>query len=206
MFGGSPIGSKEKLPLLPRAAGGPSRGGTSSAGRGTRRRGTWSRSHSARTRHSSRVRYRWHPLCGCEVEELRREQHAAGEYVRVERSPDAGGLLAAWMLDPITCAQMELGELRASSRALAELHHLLIGLGFREECREDTSASREDSDDGPSIRDTLAAQAPAVAGARRWRTGEVDARRTRDQVVQQPACLLLEAPEVGRDEDPDDDI
>jgi hypothetical protein len=38
---------------------------------------------------------------------------------------------AAWILDPAACAGMAFGAPRVVQTALVELHHLLIGQGFR---------------------------------------------------------------------------
>jgi len=46
-------------------------------------------------------------------------------------------MVAAWMLDPATCAGMSLGAPRVTSAALAELHQLLTERGFRRSSRDD---------------------------------------------------------------------
>ena len=44
-------------------------------------------------------------------------------------------VLAAWMLDPVVCARMEIGAPRVSVTALIEMHRLLIERGFRRSSR-----------------------------------------------------------------------
>jgi hypothetical protein len=39
-------------------------------------------------------------------------------------------VVAAWMLDPVACAGMEIGVPRVALPALVDLHHLLIAQGF----------------------------------------------------------------------------
>lgn len=137
------------------------------------RAGRWSPSHSARVGRIFRVHYPWHPLFGSEVQELKRERHAAGVFLRVLSAPGEERLIPAWMLDEVSCAHMELGEPRASLPALADLHHMLIGLGFRQGCRESACDSRkENTDDRPSDPDTPATYGPAVAGPRQRRAAD----------------------------------
>jgi hypothetical protein len=53
-----------------------------------------------------------------------------GQVVHIEVAPGVVTVVAAWMLDPVACAGMELGPPRVSA-ALAELHDLLLERGFR---------------------------------------------------------------------------
>ena len=59
------------------------------------------------------------------------ELRANGEVVHVEVAPGIVIVVAAWMLDAVACAGMELGAPRASVGALADLHLLLSQQGFR---------------------------------------------------------------------------
>ena len=74
-------------------------------------RGQWqSPGHSAHIGQEVVVHYRWHPLYGRRV----RLQHAAssalgGRFVQIEAEPGIVTVVAAWMLDPVACAGMEIG-------------------------------------------------------------------------------------------------
>jgi hypothetical protein len=58
--------------------------------------------------------------------------------------------IAAWMLDPVTCAGMAtIGAPRVTVSALLELHHLLIERGFRRSSRDGTRSLQCSDDDGP---------------------------------------------------------
>jgi hypothetical protein len=46
-----------------------------------------------------------------------------GKVVHVEVMPGVVTMLAAWMLGPVACAGMELGEPRAAVAALIDLPH-----------------------------------------------------------------------------------
>jgi hypothetical protein len=82
--------------------------------------------HSAHVGQEVVVHYRWHPLFGRRVRRHYGEQRASGEVVHVEAAPGVVTVVAAWMLDPVACAEMEIGAPRVALAALAELHHLLI--------------------------------------------------------------------------------
>ena len=85
------------------------------------------------------VHYRWHPLHGRRVRSLYKERRANGDVVHIEAKPGVVTILAAWMLDPIACAGMEIGAPRTELPALVDLHHLLIALGFRRDSRDDSN-------------------------------------------------------------------
>ena len=73
---------------------------------------------------------------------------------------------AAWMLDPVACAGMELGPPRVSVAALADLHHLLIERGSRRCSRGGSNTVQEEhhgepAETGTAIHDT----SPAEHGA-----------------------------------------
>src|SRR5206468_9690993 len=90
-----------------------------------------SRGHSAHVGQEVVVHYRWHPLHGRRVRRQYGEDRLTGRFVHVEAAPGVVTVLAAWMLDPVACAGMELGPPRASLAALADLHRLLIERGSR---------------------------------------------------------------------------
>ena len=68
------------------------------------------------------VYYRWHPLPVQRVRRHYSEDRLAGRFVYVEVAPGVVTVIAAWMLDPVDCAGMELGPPRVSVSALADLH------------------------------------------------------------------------------------
>ena len=53
----------------------------------------------------------------------------------------------AWILDPIACAGMALGEPRVAVSALNELHRLLIERGFRQSSLDDPIIVQEGQDE-----------------------------------------------------------
>jgi hypothetical protein len=55
----------------------------------------------------------------------------SGELVHVETDPGNIIVVPAWMLDPVACSQMLLGEPQVDLQALGELNHFLKALGFR---------------------------------------------------------------------------
>jgi hypothetical protein len=83
------------------------------------------------------VHYRWHPLFGRRVRIRGSEQRNTGRIAYVEAATGAVTVIAAWMLDPVACAGMEIGAPRAAVSGLVELHHLLIEGGFRRSSRDD---------------------------------------------------------------------
>jgi hypothetical protein len=77
------------------------------------------------------IKYRWHPLYGREVGRQYSEHRARGEVVHVETAPGNVIVVPAWMLDPIVCGGMRLGEPHLDLVALQDLDRLLAALGFR---------------------------------------------------------------------------
>ena len=67
----------------------------------------WSLSHSARAGRIFRVHYPWHPLFGNEVQELKRERHAAGVFLRVLSAPGEERLIPAWIGSTAKCGAVE---------------------------------------------------------------------------------------------------
>ena len=82
--------------------------------------------HSAHVGQEVEVHYRWHALYGRRVRRQYVEQRAGGEVVHVEVAPGVVIVVAAWMLDPATCAGMAFGAPHVTVFALVELHQLLI--------------------------------------------------------------------------------
>ncbi|TKA93935.1 hypothetical protein FAZ78_25135 [Cereibacter changlensis] len=78
------------------------------------------------------VRYRRHALFGRHLRVERVDRRRSGRFVHVEVHPGVFRVLAAWMLDPVACAGMDLGAPRVSLAALADLDDLLSRRGFGE--------------------------------------------------------------------------
>jgi len=112
------------------------------------------------------VHYRWHPLHGRRVRRHFSEDRLAGRFVHVEVAPGVVTVIAAWMLDPVACAGMELGPPRVSVAALADLHQLLIARGSRRCSRGGLNTVQEEhhgepAETGTAVHDT----SPAEHGA-----------------------------------------
>ena len=71
------------------------------------------------------------------------EQRSTGRVVHIEVSAGVVTVIAAWMLDPVACASMELGEPRVTVAALRDLHQLLIERGLRRKSPNDSNIVRE---------------------------------------------------------------
>src|SRR4051794_21624877 len=108
-----------------------------------------SRGHSAHVGQEAVVHYRWHPLHGRRVRRQCSEDRLAGRFVHVEVAPGVVTVMAAWMLDPVACAGMELGPPRVSVSALADLHQLLIERGSRRCSRGGLNTVQEEHHGAP---------------------------------------------------------
>jgi hypothetical protein len=104
-------------------------------------------SHSAHIGQEVQIHYRWHPLHGPPVKLCGVEQRATGRVVHVEVAPGVITVVAAWMLDPVICAAMQIGAPCVSVSALVELHHLLVELGLRASSADDSDIVREEPSD-----------------------------------------------------------
>ncbi len=67
--------------------------------------------------------------------------------VHVEVAPGVVTVIAAWMLDAVACADMEISAPRVAVPALADLHRLLATLGFRTEFQGDSAVALGNSDE-----------------------------------------------------------
>src|SRR5439155_18464614 len=100
--------------------------------------------HSAHVGQDVEVFYRWHALYGRRVRLSRLEPRANGQIAYVEASPGEILIMAAWMLDPVSCAGMQMAEPRASLAALADLHRLLVACRFRRSSEDEQRFAQED--------------------------------------------------------------
>lgn len=92
------------------------------------------------------IHYRWHPLYGRRVRLRNSEQRSAGRIDYVEESSGVVIIIAAWMLDPVTCINMTLGEPLVNLTALRGLHQLLIEQGLRRDSPDSSNIVREKRD------------------------------------------------------------
>src|SRR4051812_31049063 len=123
--------------------------------------------HSAHLGQDVVVHYRWHPLYGRRVGLRRSEQRSSGRFVQIEAEPGVVTVVAAWMLDPVACAGMEIGSRRGSVDALIELHRLLCERGYRRNSPDDAIVVQEERDGEPEDRTGANdGSTPAEPGAR----------------------------------------
>jgi hypothetical protein len=101
-------------------------------------------SHCAHIGQTVVIKYRWHPLYGREVRRQYSEHRASGEVVHVETDPGNVIVVPAWMLDPIVCGGMRLGDPHLDLVALQDLDRLLVALGFRSSSRGGPEVAKED--------------------------------------------------------------
>jgi len=116
------------------------------------------------------------------------ERRTAGDVVHVEGAPGVVTVVAAWMLDPVACVGMEIGEPRVTPAALADLHHLLLALGFRTDSPHDSNVVREDQNE--AIKRGAAAGHTSIGDSARLgeAAGDLPRRAQRgDRIVGQPA-------------------
>ena len=104
-------------------------------------------SHSAQIGQEVQVYYRWHPLHARHVKLCGTEQRATGRVVYVEAAPGVVTLVAAWMLDPVICAGMQIGAPRVSVAALVDVHQLLVERGLRASSAGDSHIVQEKPSD-----------------------------------------------------------
>lgn len=77
------------------------------------------------------IHYPHHPLFGKRLRRQGVDQRKGGAVAHIETAPGNVIVIPMWMLDPIACAGMEIGEPRASLEALIELASLLTTQGER---------------------------------------------------------------------------
>ena len=71
------------------------------------------------------MHYPYHPLFGRRVRCEGVDQSRNGAVARVEAAPGHVIMISTWMLDPVACVGMAIGEARVSLSALAELAEFL---------------------------------------------------------------------------------
>lgn len=88
------------------------------------------------------MHYPYHPLFGRRVRCEGVDQSRNGAVARLEAAPGHVVMVSTWMLDPIACVGMAIGEARVSLEALVELAELLAMRGGRV-CSETVNAVLE---------------------------------------------------------------
>ena len=104
-------------------------------------------------------------------------------------------MVPAWMLDPVVCVGMKLGEPRVSVAALRELHCRLVERGLRRDSSNDSTFVQEECDEfklrdhstaaSSAGRDTASEQ-PGVYFTSAFRD-ECIAERARSELPGQPS-------------------
>ena len=105
-----------------------------------------SRGHSAHIGLDVVVRYRWHPLYGRSARCVLIERRASCDIAHVEQAPGVVTMVAAWKLDPVACAGMQIGLPRVSLAALDALHELLLACESR--VSADGNTATQETHDG----------------------------------------------------------
>lgn len=107
--------------------------------------------HSAHVGQELEVHYRYHPYVGRKVLVRRVEQRATGQFFRVQGPAGIVVSIAGWMLDPVICAGMMIGEPRVDLAALVELTRLLIRSANPAHSRNDVAIVREEGNEVSQI-------------------------------------------------------
>jgi hypothetical protein len=102
-----------------------------------------SRGHCAHIGQLATIHYRWHPLYGRSVRRILTERRTSGEVSHVELAPGNVIMVAAWKLDPITCASIKVGAPQVSLAALHNLHELLVTCESRLNSTDDNTVKEE---------------------------------------------------------------
>ena len=115
---------------------------------------------------------------------------------------DGSGLVTmvpAWMLDPVVCVGMKLGEPQVSVAALRELHHRLVERGLRKDSSNDSTIVQEECDES-NLRDRSTAASGSVRDTASDQPGVYFSSTIRDESIAESASAELpgQPSDVGR--------
>jgi hypothetical protein len=155
--------------------------------------------HSAHVGQELEIHYRWHPLYGRKVRYRDSEQRGPRGVVHVDDGSGIVTVVPAWMLDPVVCVGMKLGEPRVSVAALRELHHRLVERGLRRDSSNDSTIVQEECDE-VDLRDRSAAASGAGRDTASEQPGVYFSSTFRDESVAEGASAELpgQPSDVGR--------
>ena len=108
-------------------------------------------------------------------------------------------MVPAWMLDPVVCVGMKLGEPRVAVAALRELHDLLVARGLRGNSSDDFNFVQEECDES-ELRDCSTAASDADRDTASEQPGVYLGSAFRDESIAESASTELpdQPSDVGR--------
>lgn len=108
-------------------------------------------------------------------------------------------MVPGWMLDPVACVSMKLGEPRVAVAALRELHDLLVERGLRDNSSNDSTVVQEECNEF-DVRDHSTAASGAVGGTAPGQPSVHLSPAIRDGFVAEGTSteLLGQSADVGR--------
>ena len=152
--------------------------------------------HSAHVGQELEIHYRWHPLFGRKVRYRDSEQRGRGCVVHVDDGSGAVTVVPAWMLDPVVCVSMKLGEPRVAVSALRELHDLLVEHGLRGNSSNDSTFVQEECDEF-DLRDHSTAASGAGSSTASEQPGLYFSSTFRDESIAEGASTELSGQPSG---------
>ncbi len=99
-------------------------------------------------------------------------------------------MVPAWMLDPVVCVGMKLGEPRVAVAALRELHDLLVARGLRGNSSDDFNFVQEECDES-ELRDCSTAASDADRDTASEQPGVYLSSAFRDESIAEGASTEL---------------
>lgn len=155
--------------------------------------------HSAHVGQELEIHYRWHPLFGRKVRYRDSEQRGHGCVIHVDDGSGTVTAIPAWMLDPVVCVSMTLGEPRVAVAALRELHHLLVERGLRGDSSNDSTFVQEECDEF-DLRDHSTAASGTGSSATSGQLGLYFSSTIRDEPISEGESTELsgQPSDVGR--------